>query len=912
MEGVWRERGRERGRERERARSSVSTPKRIAQSRGGSRERFGVFVRSRPLNERETLWFDEQRSGVLNVGKLSSREELIQKSVSPKKVDFFDCRTDRTTSFSFDGFFDKFASNQEVFERTTSDAISSVLEGFNATVFVYGSTGTGKTHTMMGKCDPETGDILEDGICQQCARSMFRHMTLDRKAKFDLRASFLELYLERLRDLFADGSTDLSVKEDGDGNFYVQNVTEVTIRSPEQLTQLVERGLKSRVVRATRENTLSSRSHAILSLSVERRSIFGESACAGKLLLVDLAGSERGFSGEDTSALTKSERGKINTSLLALGNAIHALANGDSHIRYRDSILTRLLKNSLGGNSKTVMIACVSPSPLVVADTSNTLHYANRAQNIQCVVSRNTVFKGSSDVRRLLRRIEELEALVEVMETEMRQYGIDPPTRSRTPGTPSHPGGISSSHKKKLLEVFDVPKVAAIHLKVVLNGSPVEGEEISASIETDDGKAMDLAGRAEWSLEDERGSPMCIMHEFRNIWTCKLNHKTVGYRVRFSFFPTGTSGTRISEVSDTIAEGEPILRNVQVVGSALEGEILVVTYDYSGGIEGDTIFEWTCVTSNIGIISRSRGLPLKSRDIGRKFQCKIVPVREDGAMGTAEYVETGIVEAGNPTVYGLGFRFKDGKLKMFREYVGGKEGRSMIQWEDSLDGVEYHPIPGLSIPEFTPTIDIMDCYVRVSYTPVRSDGVVGKRVSSRGVRFRAESSLWKEIWKYFCRFRSVDSIWLLEDGAETHCILDLNPTDMNIITHFHQSTKFKIPYAPNITVGFDYNHPCDFHVNLSARKRIYLRAESSSDRNTAAMAIRFFNALGSRAISTQIVGQKGFEEWHSKSPSAISTIVSTAEVNIPKLREMEDESLPVSRKFLNTLHAILLSGFDVI
>jgi hypothetical protein len=646
-------------------------------------------------------------------------------------------------------------------------------------VLRYGSTGTGKTHTMMGKCDPASGDVLEDGICQQCARSMFRHMvcrrtvpptlmrshshppirfvsplnaycvalyhhqkTLDRRAKFDLRASFLELYLEGLRDFFADGSTDLSVKEDGDGNFYVQNVTEVTIRSPEQLTQLVERGLKSRVVRATRENTVSSRSHAILSLSVERRSIFGESACAGKLLLVDLAGSERSYAGEDTSALTKSERGKINTSLLALGNAIQALANGDSHIRYRDSILTRLLKNSLGGNSKTVMIACVSSSPLVVADTSNTLHYANRAQNIQCVVSRNTVFKGSSDVRRLLRRIEELEALAEVMETEMRQYGIDPPTRSRTPGTPTHhPGGISSSHKKKLLEVFDVPKVAAIHLKVVLNGSPVEGEEISASIETDDGKAMDLAGRAEWALEDERGSPMCVMHQFRNVWTCKLDHKTVGYRVRFSFFPTGTSGTRISEVSDTIAEGEPIIRNVQVVGAALEGEILVVTYDYSGGIEGDTIFEWTCVTSNIGIISRSRGLPLKSRDIGRKFQCKIIPMREDGMMGTTEYVETGIVEAGNPTVYGLGFRLKDGKLKMSREYVGGKEGRSIIQWEDSLDDVEYRPIPGLVIPEFIPTIDIMDCYIRVSYTPVRSDGVIGKRVSSRGVRFRASMCL---------------------------------------------------------------------------------------------------------------------------------------------------------------------------
>jgi hypothetical protein len=158
----------------------------------------------------------------------------------------------------------------------------------------------------------------------------------------------------------------------------------------------------------------------------------------------------------------------------------------------------------------------------------------------------------------------------------------------------------------------------------------------------------------------------------------------------------------------------------------------------------------------------------------------------------------------------------------------------------------------------------------------------------------------------------VYSIWLLEDGAETHCMLDLNPSDLNIITHFHRSTKFKISYAPHITVGFDYAHSCDFHVNLSARKRIYLRAENPNDRDIAAMAIRFFNALGSRAVSTQIVGQGGFEEWHSKSPSAISTIVATAEVNIPRLREMDDASLPVSRKFLNSLHAVLLSGFDVI
>ena len=307
-------------------------------------------------------------------------------------------------SFTFDHVFDQKSTQVQVHSSCVTPLIDAVFQGFNATVFAYGQTGSGKTFTMGSAADGHDG---ERGIIPRAIQEIFaRVATLKATHRFSLRISFLEIYNEELRDLLdTTKGKVLRVREDENGSASVQGAEEEKVTSAEQMMQALRRGSLVRMTGATNMNEVSSRSHAIFTVSVDTCKLatlggsplphtpnaaeawpeagaaaaeLTEELTSAKFHFVDLAGSERA-----KRTLAEGQRMKegiaINLSLLVLGNVISAL--GDErrrgvHVPYRDSVLTRLLQDSLGGNSRTLMIACVSPAEINLDETLNTLRCA--------------------------------------------------------------------------------------------------------------------------------------------------------------------------------------------------------------------------------------------------------------------------------------------------------------------------------------------------------------------------------------------------------------------------------------------------------------------------------------------------------------------------------------------------------
>jgi kinesin family protein 3/17 len=267
--------------------------------------------------------------------------------------------------------------------------IDCVPTAFAGTIFAYGQTGTGKTFTMEGKNNPPE----LKGIIPTIFKYIFRHIGTSSKA-YVITASFLEIYNEEIRDLLSKNQRqELELREDPDRGPYVKGLLHREIKSVDDFSEVLATGTKNRSVRATLMNQDSSRSHSIFSIRIEV-SDPGSNDCngsltAGKLNLVDLAGSERQSKSRSTGDRLK-EATKINLSLSALGNVISSLSDGKAqHIPYRDSKLTRLLQDSLGGNCKTVMIANIGPAASNYDETLSTLRYASRAKAIKNKPKRN-------------------------------------------------------------------------------------------------------------------------------------------------------------------------------------------------------------------------------------------------------------------------------------------------------------------------------------------------------------------------------------------------------------------------------------------------------------------------------------------------------------------------------------------
>ncbi|XP_004238133.1 kinesin-like protein KIN-4A isoform X1 [Solanum lycopersicum] len=346
-----------------------------------------------------------------------------------------------THSFTFDHVYGSTASpSTAMYQECVAPLVDGLFQGYNATVLAYGQTGSGKTYTM------GTGfkDGFQTGLIPHVMNSLFNKIeTSKNQAEFQLHVSFIEIHKEEVRDLLDSvsvnksetanghngkvtipGKPPIQIRESSNGVITLAGSTERSVRTLKEMADCLEQGSLSRATGSTNMNNQSSRSHAIFTISMEQMRKTGsndgnsnecmteEYLCA-KLHLVDLAGSERAKrTGSD--GLRFKEGVHINRGLLALGNVISALGDEKKrkegvHVPYRDSKLTRLLQDSLGGNSRTVMIACISPADINAEETLNTLKYANRARNIQNkpVINRDPV---SSEMLKMRQQLEFLQA----------------------------------------------------------------------------------------------------------------------------------------------------------------------------------------------------------------------------------------------------------------------------------------------------------------------------------------------------------------------------------------------------------------------------------------------------------------------------------------------------------------------
>ncbi|GIZ42608.1 hypothetical protein CKM354_000586800 [Cercospora kikuchii] len=285
-------------------------------------------------------------------------------------------------TYTFDRVFPVGTAQHEIFDYSIKSTVDDVLAGYNGTVFAYGQTGSGKTYTMMGAGDLHDPDTK--GIIPRIVEQIFtKIMESDSTIEFTVKTSYMEIYMEKIRDLLVPQNDNLPVHEDKQKGIYVKGLHEFYVGSVDEVYTVLERGGQARAVASTNMNQESSRSHSIFVIEVTQKNVETGSARSGRLYLVDLAGSEKvGKTG--ASGQTLEEAKKINKSLSALGMVINALAEGKSqHIPYRDSKLTRILQESLGGNSRTTLIINASPMSYNDAETIGTMRFGERAKTIK-------------------------------------------------------------------------------------------------------------------------------------------------------------------------------------------------------------------------------------------------------------------------------------------------------------------------------------------------------------------------------------------------------------------------------------------------------------------------------------------------------------------------------------------------
>ncbi|KAH0791225.1 Kinesin-like protein KIF18A [Histomonas meleagridis] len=376
--------------------------------------RITVVVRVRPQNQRELSAVQGSLIDVVDdrvlifdpPGERTRKQTFLQTSQSRAK----------NLHFGFDKVLGPNSTQEDVFE-VVKNAIfperGGLLDGINCTVFAYGATGSGKTFSMAGNSE-------NPGIMARSVECIFTTLEQQGGRRPKLKMSYLEIYNEQIRDLLKpsdDPSKELKIVEDPKKGISVTGLSFCYPESTEEVLELIQIGNNRRTQAQTESNPVSSRSHAVCQIEVENcDDLPGVSSShpVGKLSLIDLAGSERATS---NTGIRLRESAKINCSLLALSNCINALCTQSSFIPFRQSKLTRLLKDSLGGNCKTVCLSCVSSSYLTYDDTFSTLQYANKTKNIRTNVTRNTL-NVKARISQYPKMIAELREQIQILQAQ--------------------------------------------------------------------------------------------------------------------------------------------------------------------------------------------------------------------------------------------------------------------------------------------------------------------------------------------------------------------------------------------------------------------------------------------------------------------------------------------------------------
>ncbi|KAJ7967262.1 Kinesin-like protein [Quillaja saponaria] len=347
-----------------------------------SGDSISVTIRFRPLSEREYQKGDE-------IAWYADGDKIVRNEYNP------------ASAYAFDRVFGPHTASQEVYEVAAKPVVKAAMEGVNGTVFAYGVTSSGKTHTMHG-------DHNSPGIIPLAIKDVFSMIQDTPGSEFLLRVSYLEIYNEVINDLLDPTGQNLRVREDAQGT-YVEGIKEEVVLSPGHALSFIAAGEEHRHIGSNNFNLFSSRSHTIFTLMIES-SAHGDDydgVVFSQLNLIDLAGSES--SKTETTGLRRKEGSYINKSLLTLGTVIGKLSEGKaSHVPYRDSKLTRLLQSSLSGHGHVSLICTVTPASSNMEETHNTLKFASRAKRVEIFASRNKIIDEKSLIKKYQREISTL------------------------------------------------------------------------------------------------------------------------------------------------------------------------------------------------------------------------------------------------------------------------------------------------------------------------------------------------------------------------------------------------------------------------------------------------------------------------------------------------------------------------
>ena len=372
-----------------------------------------VICRFRPMNELE---------------KTNGNEEVCV-FTSPTSLQFHSTRENNNYRFEFDRIFPPSSTQEDIYNFGVKGIIDSVLDGYNGTVLAYGQTSSGKTYTMQG----EMNNNAAQGIIPRMIEHVFDFIHSQEGTEFMIKVSMIEIYLEKIRDLLDLSRVNLQVRENFSKGIYVDGCSERYVGCPEDVYAALKIGSNNRAQAATLMNEHSSRSHSIFILTINQNNKKEGFSKVGKLYLVDLAGSEK-LSKTGATGLTVEEAKLINKTLTTLGRVIYNLTDGKSnHVPYRDSKLTRVLQESLGGNSKTCLIITCSPSIYNESETLSTLRFGLRAKKIKNKPKINkevTVAELQKLVDKLKENLKKANNRITQLENFIRQNGLRVPESS--------------------------------------------------------------------------------------------------------------------------------------------------------------------------------------------------------------------------------------------------------------------------------------------------------------------------------------------------------------------------------------------------------------------------------------------------------------------------------------------------